>query len=784
LLTVAEFVRIRLAHPPNSHEFGYRKAPSNCTELILQVVFAITLFLSATLLFVIQPMIAKMILPLLGGAPTVWISCMIFFQTVLLAGYLYAHAVTTWLPSNRQRLLQIGLLLLPLPALILLTLPLRIAQGEGVTGGESLGAWLGAPPLEANPIPWLLGLLLVTVGLPFFVVATTAPLLQKWFALTNHPGAHDPYFLYGASNLGSMLALLSYPAVLEPFLGLKDQSRLWIAGYVFLIALIAGCTLLAGRFVAAPLAKPPPEPKPEAEYTGRPTWSRRLRWVGLAFVPSSLLFGVTTYISNDLAAIPLLWIIPLVLYLLTFILVFARSPLVPHRLMVLLLPVLILVQLFAILQGMTKPVWAVILLHLLTFFVAAMICHGELARDRPPAGHLTEFYLWLSFGGVLGGLFNVLLAPLLFPMVVEYPLETGLACLLGPRPDPDGQKPGSGLLHLGLPIVLAVPATAFMLVVQISLDSGWLKPVLMLGVPLACYLVVVWWSARPLLFGFGVVAIMLASVIGLEVKGKVLFRERSFFGIHRVILDPTGKYIQLYHGSTIHGMQRRDQPHDPEPLTYYHRSGPIGQVFAALNGPDAKQPIAVVGLGAGSLASYGRAGQEMSFYEIDPVVKRIAQDERYFTFLRDSRATVHIILGDARLSLRHAPDQHYGILVLDAFSSDAIPTHLLTREAIEQVYLPKLAPDGVLAFHISNRYLDLQPVVADLAAAAKLVGRVQTDKEDDPIGKASSTWVVLARKEADLGRLARDPEWQPLASRPGGTPWTDDFSNVLRTFRW
>jgi spermidine synthase len=766
----------------------------------LQALFATTLFLSATLLFLIQPMIAKMILPLLGGAPTVWISCMIFFQTILLAGYFYAHAVTASMTGRAQRLLQIGLLLVPLPALALLTLPLALARGQAATG-DGPSAWLGPPPIEANPIPWLLGLLLVCVGLPFFVVATTAPLLQKWFANTKHPAAQDPYFLYGASNLGSILALLSYPALLEPYLGLKAQGGLWAAGYILLIALIAGCALVAGRSVAAASvahapAEPAPDPKPATQDLGRPTWGRRLRWVVLAFVPSSLLLGVTTFISNDIAAIPLLWIIPLVLYLLTFILVFARSPLVPHRLMVFVLPVLILMQLFWVLTGLTEPVWVVILIHLLTFFAAAMVCHGELVRDRPPAGHLTEFYVWMSVGGVLGGLFNVVLAPLLFSMVVEYPLETALACLLGPRPAPERRKPEMGWLNFGLPIIGAVLATAAMVVFRGSSPhpSGFTL-VLMLGVPLVCYLLVSRWTDRPLLFGFGVGAILLVSSIGIGVQGTVLLRERSFYGIHRVVLEkltdsygrPMGTYIKLYHGHTLHGMQKLDKEKDPEPLTYYHRTGPIGQVFAAFDGPNSKPHVAVVGLGAGSIASYGRPGQEMTFYEIDPVVQRIAEDKQYFTFLHAARArgaSVSVVLGDARLSLLRAPEQHYGLIVLDAFSSDAIPTHLLTREALQEVYLPKLADDGLLAFHISNKFLDLGPVVAVLAADAGLVGLIQADPGNMDIGKADSTWVVLARKEAHHGRLAGDARWERLRSRPGAPLWTDDFSNVLRTFRW
>jgi hypothetical protein len=360
----------------------------------LPILFALTLFLSATLLFLVQPMIAKMILPLLGGTPAVWNTCMVFFQAALLCGYASVHTTTAWLGSRRQILLQV--VLLALPALVL---PIGVA-----------GSWV--PPADANPIPWLLGLLLVSAGLPFLVVSTTAPLLQKWFAGTAHASARDPYFLYAASNLGSMVALLSYPVLVEPNLTLAAQTELWAVGYAVLAALVLGCALVAWRGAsAAPASAPPSADTAPAATRCRLPASRRLRWVLLAFVPSSLMLSVTTYLTTDIAAIPLLWVIPLAIYLLTFILVFARRQLLPHALLLRLFPLLMVLLILAMLRESTEPGWLVLLLHLLTFFVVAMVCHGELAHDRPPVTHLTEFYLWLASFAIQGTPLSEPIAP-------------------------------------------------------------------------------------------------------------------------------------------------------------------------------------------------------------------------------------------------------------------------------------------------------------------------------------------------------------------------------------
>jgi hypothetical protein len=746
----------------------------------MPALFALTLFVSAALLFWVQPMIAKMILPLLGGTPAVWNTCMVFFQAVLLAGYAYAHATTAWLGVRRQVVLHLALLCSPF-----LVLPVGLAAG-----------WV--PPSDHNPIPWLLALLAVSVGLPFFVLSASAPLLQTWFAGTGHRSAGDPYFLYAASNLGSMLALLGYPLVLEPFLSLKpdrwlSQNWLWTAGYALLVALMAGCALavwLAPRGVkrkeGGGAAQAPGELSGPITLLPPPRALARLRWVALAFVPSSLLLGVTTYITTDIAPVPLLWVIPLALYLLSFILVFARRPLLPPTWAARALPMAVLGTAFTFFFEAVPKVG--LPLHLLTFFLAALVCHGELARDRPPPRYLTGFYLCISVGGVLGGLANALVAPLVFDRIAEYPLALVLLCLLRPAGRPaDSGGWRSRCLDVGLPLALGGAVAAGLV---LGLPAAGLKPVPVtitlasLPLLLACYA----FKDRPLRFALGVAVLLLTAGLSGRLYDPVLYRERTFFGALRVTHDLEGNCHQFAHGSTLHGKQSLDPERRREPLTYYYRTGPVGRVFKAFQRSPASPSVAVVGLGAGSLACYAKADEEWTFFEIDPAVERIARDPRFFTFLQDCRAgDLDVLLGDARLRLQEAPARHYGLIVLDAFSSDSIPVHLLTREAL-RLYLDKLADGGILAIHASNLYLDLRPVLGELARDAHLACRVCDDtaisEEDARRGKTASRWVVMARRDEDLGSLASDPRWQSLSGDTGGAVWTDDFSNIATLLSW
>ncbi|MBY0525278.1 MAG: fused MFS/spermidine synthase [Gemmataceae bacterium] len=731
-------------------------------------LFAVTIFLSAALLFWVEPLVGKMVLPLLGGSPAVWNTCLVFFQAALLGGYLYAHASSTWLGTRAQAVLHLFLL-----GLALLILPIAFA---------------GELPADSDPVLWLLAVLTTAVGLPFLVMAGSAPLLQKWFVATGDAGSGDPYFLYAASNLGSMLALLGYPFFLEPWFPLTEQSLLWTVGYGVLLLLTSACGIAAWRF-----ARSRGEPGEPDATPGRPTWHRRLRWLMLSLVPSSLLLGVTAHVTTDIAAIPLLWVIPLALYLLSFILVFARKPPLPHRWMVCLLPVVaLLVGLnLAVSPGLSS--WQAIALHWLALFVTAMVFHGELAHDRPAPRDLTGFYLWIALGGAIGGLANVFVAPLAFHgRTLEYPLALVLACVLTPRLRSD-----SALLRC-LDVLAPCSVGTLALVIAVSLRGtetavGWLGLLVAFGMPAVAGVVL---SERPLHFFVPLGAALLVVFMTSSGIAPTLYSERNFFGLLRVRDDDQRTFRLLSHGSTQHGQQQlapdgellRDGP----PTGYYHRTGPIGAVFkrfqARTSGPD-KLPrtIAVIGLGAGGLASYAQRGEQWTFYELDPAMERVARDPRLFTFLVDAErrgASVDVVLGDARLRLRNAPEHGFGLIIQDAFSSDSVPTHLISRQALQR-YRTKRAPGGVLAFHVSNRYLDLRPVLADLARDANMVcygwhDRINADAEP---GKRESSWVVLADRVEDLGPLAQAP-WQRLEGKPGRRVWEDDYSNLLQVFQF
>jgi hypothetical protein len=508
--------------------------------------------------------------------------------------------------------------------------------------------------------------------------------------------------------------------------------------------------------------------------------------VFLAALPSSLMLGVTTYLTTDVAPFPLFWVLPLALYLLTFILVFARKPVYPPSWMgrVLCLPAVVLTVTFIV--EATEPAWLFVVLHLLAFWTAAMICHAELAKDRPPAKEfLTDFYLCMSLGGVLGGLFNVLIAPVLFKSVLEYPLAIIVACSIRPSGDTPSHLPRvcwadvTWALGIGTTTIALIAATRSFAANPSQLTTLWT-----FGVPAVLSYRFV---KQPIRFSLCLGAMLVAgSVAYVGTQGRILVMERNFFGVLRVAEDSRGQFHQLVHGNTLHGRQSLDPARQTEPLAYYHTSGPIGRVFDTFNliHGDSRTDVAVVGLGAGAMACYARPSQNWTFYEIDPAVERIARDTNCFTFLKLSLANkLNVVLGDARLRLNEAPDHHYNLIVVDAFSSDAIPIHLATREAL-RVYLSKLAENGMLAFHITNRRLDLEPVMGNLASDAGLVAFYDRDLSPGPPGKASSEWVVMARRMEDLRILPSSHQWMPLKPDPHTRVWTDDFSNILSVLRW
>ena len=729
------------------------------------ILLAITLFLSSSLLFLVQPMIAKMVLPLLGGTPAVWNTCMVFFQATLLAGYLYVHAATRWLRPRQQVALHVTLLIISL-----VTLPIVL-----ITRGD--------PPVSGMPVLWLLRVLAVTVGVPFFMASTSSPLLLRWFARTKHPSAHDPYFLSVAANLGSVFALLAYPAVVEPTLRLADQSWFWAAGYGMFVALTLASHWLVYR--AAGSSSEDSWREESGDARAEPiAWAQRLRWGVLAFIPSSLMLGVTTFVTTDIAAVPLFWVLPLTIYLLTFVLVFARRVIVPNALAGRALPLCALVLVTVIVFASHLPPAAQSPLHLITFFFAAMVCHGELARTRPTSGRLTDFYLSMSVGGLAGGLFNAVVAPIAFSSVLEYPLAIVMACAARPAPPAAGSSRFDRQLDFVVPLAFGAGILGLLFVFGNRDPHDPLVVIMMYILPsVVCFS----FKRRPVRFALSLGALMLGSAMYVSAHERVPYRNRSFFGVHRVMEDSERRLRLLIHGRIVHGAQSLDQARRREPLTYFHRTGPIGQAMAALGEVSPKPRVAVIGLGIGSLAAYGEAGQHWTFYEIDPSIAALARDDRYFTFVRDSAADVRVVLGDARISLAREAPRSYDLLILDAFSSDSIPVHLITRQAL-QLYSRVLEPNGVIVFHISNRYIDLEPVVGDLAADAGLVALTENETKvtaaDERAGKSPSHWVVMAGATADLGDLMGDPRWSRLEPRSHPVVWSDDFSNPLALIHW
>jgi hypothetical protein len=722
--------------------------------------FASAIFLSATLLFLVQPITGRRFLPLLGGSPAAWTACMLFFQTALLAGYAYAHGLAARWSVRRQAAAHAVVLALPFAAFLLGRLP-------------------GDPPVAGSPVPWVLLALSCTVGLPFFAVSTTAPLLQRWFSRTAHAGASDPYFLYAASNAGSLAAVLAYPVLMEPLLGLGAQEAAWRAGYgaFFLVAL--GCALRAGRAVETAL------PEAASAEGPAPAWPRRLRWIALSAVPSSLLLGSTAHLSTNISPFPLLWVLPLGVYLLSFILVFSRRPLLPHDLALSLQPLLVggLAMVFFWEAGELDHTFTLVVpLHLAAFFMTAMACHGELAADRPSSRHLTDFYLAMAVGGALGGVFNAVVAPAVFSTIAEYPLMLVAACILRPRGK--GEKALDGPWGNVLPLAAGV---SVLVVGQLLVKHEEKIPrvhevrALFVAVPAAILSVVAMRSPVRIAL---CVAAALAGGWWYGQRGlPVLHRDRSFFGAHHVEETRFAPHFRyLVNGHILHGTQNTDQP--GEPLSYYHRTGPCGQVFEAFGPTFARGRVGAVGLGAGTVAAYARPGQRWTFFEIDPAVERTAR--RYFTYLADSKGDVDVRLGDGRLSLARAADGEFDLLLFDAFSSDAIPAHLLTREAI-RLYLAKLAPRGVLAFHISCRFVDLRPVLSSIARDEGLAAKVQEEAalgvEESSQGKSDSTWVVLARTPEHLEPLAALPPWTDLEPATGFRSWTDDFAPLLSVLK-
>ncbi|WP_291848887.1 fused MFS/spermidine synthase [Bradyrhizobium sp.] len=737
--------------------------PSESRNRLVLIAYTAAIFVSALLLFSVQPLFTKMVLPRLGGSPAVWSVAMVFFQSLLLGGYAYAH----YLMQLRNRALPVAIHL-ALLAVAILALPLSIA-----------GGW-GEPPTSGYAL-WLLGLFAVSIGLPFFALAANNPLLQAWFVRTGHPDGPDPYFLYASSNIGSFLALLTYPVLLEPMFTLRAQNLIWTGGYVVLIALIATCGVMLLRSPADAAALNMPADNADAP---PPSWILRARWIFLAAVPSGLLIAVTAHISTDVAAAPLLWVLPLSLYLLTWVLVFQSRPLLPHSWMLLAQPLVIsgIVSLLAF--GGEQNLLLTLGGHQLGFFVIAMACHGELARTRPAAKHLTGFYVALSFGGMVGGLFAGLVAPFAFSWIAEYPVLLALAALCRPS---GGERLARWtvwywpfLAALALALTLPAWSSGKMFAWFVDHRLWVIGGVGALSVVLAHGLNADRWKI------FATVALALVLLRAYPSDDGRVETVRSFFGVHKILVTPNGQYHVLMHGTTIHGAEKFRNTDGspvtgrPELITYYHQDGGIGQAIAAIRErKGAPLRAAVIGLGAGTLTCAAQAGEDWKFFEIDQTMVDTARDPRYFTFIQKCDPNLKLVIGDARLTFAREPDGAYDLIIVDAYSSDAIPIHLATEEAME-IYKAKLAPRGAVVMHVSNRHLELSSVVVGIADANDMKSWVYNeDSGRDSEYIFSTTVVVSAREEADVGKLAGSEQWTMTEAEDGQRVWTDDYSNVL-----
>jgi spermidine synthase len=706
-------------------------------------LYALAVFASAGLVFLVEPMVARMVLPRLGGSSAVWNTSLAFFQAALLAGYAYAHGLQRLKSLKGQMAAHIAVL-----AVAALTLPLRISEVFG-------------PPSINHPAFWLLGVLLVSIGPAFAALSATAPLLQAWYARLSpaSEGGTDPYRLYAASNLGSLLALLAYPVLVEPLMRLKLQAGSWSLGYgafVLVVFALAGLSRRARAIDLPPLAAAPPV-----------AWGERLVWIGLSAATSSLLLGVTAHITQDVASAPFLWVIPLALYLLSFVIAFQARPLIAPGVALVLQAAF--VPMAAALYSLLQAPWLLQLAaNLGAFFFTALVCHQALTRRRPAPARLTDFYLSMSLGGVIGGAFNAFLAPVIFNAVWEYPIVLGLACVARPWGRGRLDQWGVGVL------VSAVLAIGVLLIPQL----GGMNTIAMLMTVAGC--------AAFLLRGKGLIYATIVLALGLTsyeqlFKGK---REsfRSFFGEVQLVRVPApiyGVVKIMVHGSTLHGAQPERRAQRCIPTTYYGPGTPIATTIRTAQVLHPAMRMGAVGLGTGTVAAFTRPGDSLRFFEIDPLIVRIATDPSKFSFVNGcARGQVSVTLGDARQSLEKVPDRSYDLLLVDAFSSDSVPTHLLTAEAM-RTYLRVIKPDGVVLLHLSNRNLELE---GPAAASARLAGG--TPVEQDYFTSAPSVYVesgaqaiLFARDRQALRPFMGRSDWRP--PRYAARPWTDDYVNVF-----
>lgn len=744
---------------------GFSRISARLADNIL-TIYTLTIFLSALLLFAVQPMFTKMVTPTLGGTPAVWSVAMVFFQAVLLAGYTYAHALNRYFDLRTAAGLHVTLMIV----VTAVGLPIAFdpAWGRPADGATSL---------------WLIAVFTASVGLPFFAVSANGPLLQSWFARSGHAQAADPYFLYGASNLGSFLALLAYPFVIEPGLSLKLQSWVWGGGFMVLVLAIATAALaLVLRATPSALARTESKSDADAAPIGA---TDRWYWIAMAFVPSALLVAVTAHMSTEIAAVPLLWVVPLALYLLTFVVAFSSAGERWHRKFVSLMAPALAILLMTQAMPRLYPLVVMLIVHLAFFFVAVMVCHGEVYRRRPAASKLTQFYFFLSLGGVLGGIFSSLAAPLVFNAVFEYPVMIVAAALCVPGV-------WQAMSQFGWKRLTSILAAAVvvLIVMRLALSDTILISAAFLAVFAASILMVIR-QRSPLAFA----ACALLGVTALQAAqstSDIVLRTRSFFAVHSVKNSADGRARLLTHGNTVHGAEfQRDasgQPltSRPEPASYFYRGGPFSQaidgVRSARGGTLGR--VAVIGLGMGSLACHAKPGEAWEFFEIDPEVVRIARDPKLFRSFSACAPGAPVVIGDGRLTLADAK-AGYDIIVIDAFSSATVPVHMLTTEALA-IYRSKLTEGGAIVFNITNRHMRLDEVVA---GAAQANGLTAFHRHDDNPAATFATLRTLAhvavamRRPEDVPAISGDANWKAATLPAGAKAWSDDYSNIIAPIR-
>ncbi|MDJ0991935.1 MAG: transporter [Dinoroseobacter sp.] len=717
-------------------------------SLFAAVSFTLTIFLSASLLFFVQPLFAKMVLPQIGGAPAVWTTAMLFFQLVLIAGYVYAHLLTRYVPIKFQLPVHVAFW-----ASALAFLPLAAADG-----------W--TYDATANTTWQTLELFALGVGVPFALLSANAPLLQAWYVRSGGPSADDPYFLYGASNVGSLLALLAFPLVAEPTLGAEQIGVLWAGAFV-----VFGVLMIISGLQASFGSEPRVAAASQNDAGNGPTAKQIATWVFIAFVPSSLMLAITTKVSADLGALPLIWVIPLALYILSFVVAFSNKTWISDK--YLRLAAIISVAGCAILMSGSivsrhAPVSAVLFAPAL--FIIAVYAHRSLYNRRPDATHLTVFYISMSVGGALGGVFNSLIAPAIFTAIYEGYVTLVLIGLLLCLSGTGNTTPRS----ISIAVLAALGAYYAFNIAPIVFDID-LSVALLLAVLLGFTLALAYLRNSAV-----AVLVAVTAYVGLDIASNLedeLFQDRSFFGAHKVY-DSNGTRLYV-NGTTIHGSQRiNEQGIRPTPLAYYHPGSPMAQIVESDYGKAADR-VGVVGLGVGALACYAQPGQTWDFYEIDEMVDRVARDPELFSFMSECAPDSETHLGDARIVLDQQ-DFLFDILYLDAYSSDSIPMHLLTREAV-QLYENRIKDDGILVFHISNRYYDISKPLARIADTLDLHAAIQIMHPEPDIGYPSIV-VIMSPDKDRFDMVLEDTRWEPMAS-DGGPVWTDDFANPLSALR-